>query len=91
MNHQRPEHSTGRLGANLQSWLVETSTGGESWRGVAREENNKQLNGTRFSYTFAVTGGGECRFIRLVNIGRNHVGNDILQISWWEIFGSLIE
>jgi hypothetical protein len=38
-----------------------------------------------------VTGGRECRFIRLVNIGRNHDGEDCLCISAWEIFGSLIE
>jgi hypothetical protein len=78
--------------AHLKSWLVETSADGENWREVAREENNQQLNnGSRFTATFAVAGGGECPFIRLVNIGRNHYGNDCLNISAWEIFGSLIE
>jgi hypothetical protein len=43
------------------------------------------------SGTFTVAGGGECRFIRLVNIGRNHFGTDVLCISAWKIFGSLIE
>jgi hypothetical protein len=76
---------------HLKSWLVETSADGESWREVAREENNEQLNGFRFTGTFAVAGGGECRFIRLVNIGRNHRGSDQLAISAWEIFGSLFE
>jgi hypothetical protein len=64
---------------------------GESWREVAREEDNHQLNGSRFTGTFAVAGGGACRFIRLVNIGRNHWGCDGLRVSAWEIFGSLIE
>jgi hypothetical protein len=41
--------------------------------------------------TFAVADGGECRFIRLVNIARNHLGNDCLFISAWEIFGNLIK
>jgi hypothetical protein len=77
--------------AHLKSWLVETSADGERWPEVAREENNKQLNGICFSATFAVAGGGECRFIRLVNIGRNHAGNDRIWITAWEIFGSLIE
>jgi hypothetical protein len=31
-------------GRHLKSWLVETSADGESWREVAREEDNKQLN-----------------------------------------------
>jgi hypothetical protein len=35
-------------------------------------------------------GGGECRFIRLVQIGRSNYGDDTLCISAWEIFGSLI-
>jgi hypothetical protein len=77
--------------SHLKSWLVETSVDGENWREVDREENNNQLNGPLFTATFAVAGGGECRFIRLVNIGRNHFGNDCLCISAWEIFGSLIE
>jgi hypothetical protein len=78
-------------GDHLKSWLVETSLDGESWREVAREENNKQLNGRNFTGTFAVTDCGECRFIRLVNIGRNHIGYDLLCISAWEIFGNLAE
>jgi hypothetical protein len=76
---------------HMKSWLVETSADGESWREVAREEENKQLNGSWFAATFSVAGGGECRFIRLVNIGRTHSGNDTICISGWEIFGSLFE
>jgi hypothetical protein len=76
---------------HLKSWLVETSVDGKSWREVAREEDNKQLNGKWFIGTFPVAGGGGCRFIRLVQIGRNHCGTDALKISAWEIFGSLIE
>jgi hypothetical protein len=76
---------------HLKSWLVETSVDGKSWREVAREENNEQLNGEWFTSTFAVTGGGECRFIRLVNIGKNHYGDGQLVISAWDIFGNLIE
>jgi hypothetical protein len=78
-------------GAHLKSWLVETSTDGENWREVAHEEDNKQLNGKWFTATFPVTGGEECRFIRLVNIGRNHWGSDELRISAWEIIGNFIE
>jgi hypothetical protein len=77
--------------SHLKSWLVETSTDGKNWREVAHEEDNKQLKGSRFTPTFAVAGGEECRFIRLVNIGRNHLGSDSLRISAWEIFGNLTE
>jgi hypothetical protein len=74
-------------GPHLKSWSVEASVDGETWWEVAREENNGEL----FLGTFAVTGGGECRFIRLVNIGRNHLGRDSICISVWEIFGTLID
>jgi hypothetical protein len=77
--------------SHLKSWLVETSADGENWRKVAREEDNEQLNGERFSGTFSVAGGGECQFVRLVNIGRNHYGDDRCNISACEIFGSLFE
>jgi hypothetical protein len=92
-----PTHCTIRTcldgpgGAHLKSWLVETSVDGGNWREVAREKGNDRLNGKLFVDTFAVTGCGECRFIRLVNIGRNHARNDCMNISAWEIFGSLIE
>jgi hypothetical protein len=75
---------------HLKSWLVETSADGKSWREVAREEDNKQFSGLLFAATFAVPGGGECRFIRLVNIGSNDSGNDCLAISAWEIIGGFI-
>jgi hypothetical protein len=75
----------------LKSWAVDTSADGESWREVAREEGNKKDNGHWFTGTFVAAGGGECRFIRLVNIGRNHYGDDSICISAWEIFGSLVE
>jgi hypothetical protein len=69
-------------GSHLKSWLVETSADGE---------DNEQLNGNWFTGVFAVASGGECRCILLVNIGRNHFGNDRLVISAWEIFGNFIE
>jgi hypothetical protein len=67
------------------------SADGKRWRDVAREENNEQLNGGWSTGTFAVAGGGGCRFIRLVQIGRNDIRNDDLVTSAWEIFGGLIE
>jgi hypothetical protein len=76
---------------HLKSWVVETSMDGNNSREVAREEDSEQFNGSRFTSIFTVAGGGECRFIRLVNIGRNHHWSDQVAISAWEIFGNLIE
>jgi hypothetical protein len=72
-----------------KSWRVETSADGKNWRVVASEGNDGSLN---YAYaTFSVPSGEECRFIRLVNIGKNSRGDDCLCISAWEIFGILVE
>jgi hypothetical protein len=84
-------HVNGPGAKHLKSWVVETSADGETWQEVDRREDNRELNGICFIGIFAVAGSGECRFIRLVNIGRNHCWDDMLLISVWEIFGSLIE
>jgi hypothetical protein len=75
----------------MKSWLVETSVDGKTWQEVAREEDNNCINGSRATSTFAVADGANCRFIRLVNIGRNHAGSGCLWISAWEIFGRCFE
>jgi hypothetical protein len=77
--------------AHLKSWLVETSVDGKIWSGVAREEGSQRPNGAYFTGTFTFVGGGECHFIRLVNLGRTHFRDDWLMIYAWEIFGSLCE
>jgi hypothetical protein len=77
--------------ANLKSWAVETSADGKGWQEVDHRENNNELNGKLLLRTFAVADAAPCRFIRLVNIGKNHWGNDQPCMSAWEIFGRLIE
>jgi hypothetical protein len=92
-----PTHYTIRTNGGCQGdphlkwWLVGTSPDGENWREVDRREGSSHLNGNWLAGTFTVAGGGECRFIRLANIGRNHSDNDTVCISGWEVFGSLIE
>jgi hypothetical protein len=77
--------------SHLASRVVETSVDGESWREVAREDDNDRLNDIRLTHTFAVARGGGCRLIRLANVGRSHKGNDIPEISAREVFGNLIK
>jgi hypothetical protein len=71
--------------------VVETSEDGESCLEVAREENKKQLNGSKLTGIFTVADGRQWRFIRLVRIGRNHSGNDRLRTAAREIFGGVPE
>jgi hypothetical protein len=69
--------------------VSETSSNGESWQEVAREEDKKELNDRCFTTTFTIASNRECRFIRLGDVGMNHFGDDQPWISAWEIFGSL--
>ena len=78
-------------GFHLKSWLVEVSEDGQNWREVDHKEDNEDIDGESRTRTFAVAGGDACRFIRLVQIGTNHSGDDRLWIEAWEIFGALIE
>jgi hypothetical protein len=77
--------------APLRSWLVKSSADGKDWQMVDHKENSEGLNGKPFTRTFAVAPGRPCRFIRLVNIGRSHSGDDRLSLSAFELFGSLLE
>jgi hypothetical protein len=47
---------------------------------VDRKKDNEQLNNNSNTGTFEVAG-GECCFIRPKNMGRNHSGNDGLEVS----------
>jgi hypothetical protein len=82
----------GNHGSNhLKSWLIEASTDGDNWQEVDRRENNDDLNGAYAALVFPVARGRPCRFIRLVNVGRNHFGYDCLMVTAWEVFGHLTE
>jgi predicted nucleic acid-binding Zn-ribbon protein len=76
---------------HLKTWVVETSADGGIWRQIDSKTNNSDLNGFRNTRTFAVSASDPCRFIRLVNKGRNHKGDFRLQVEAWEIFGTLID
>jgi hypothetical protein len=89
-----PTHFTIRLhgGApgqsHLKSWLVETMSGGESWREMDHQEANTQTSSVWFTGTFAIAGGEECNFIQLVNISRIHAGCDRIVISGGRSLGA---
>jgi hypothetical protein len=89
--HPIRTNSGGPCRFRLKSWRVETSADGTKWREAGRQEGNRKLNGKGFTDTFTVAGGAEYRFIRLVNISRNHIRGDQFVISAWGIIGSLIE
>jgi hypothetical protein len=73
-----------------RSWVVGVSADGASWTEVDHREHNSELNRSNAARTFAVRRREAGRIVGLVNIGRNHRGDDCLCISAFEIFGDLI-
>jgi hypothetical protein len=78
-------------GCNLKSWIIEVSVDGQHWTKIGHWENNSDLNKENTTCVFPVTEGEICRFLRLVNIGKNHFGHDMLAIAGFEVFDTLIE
>jgi hypothetical protein len=78
-------------GPNLKSWLIEVSLDGCEWTEIDHRESNADLNAKNVTRTFSVLRRETGRFVRLVNIGHNHFNSDMLCISSFELFGSLIE
>jgi hypothetical protein len=75
---------------NAKGWIVEVSVDGASWIVIDEKHHNNDLNDKNVRRRFEVLKREECRFIRLVNIGRNHYGTDALLICSFEIFGRLV-
>jgi hypothetical protein len=79
-----------RGGTNLKSWFLDGSIDGQCWEIFDRKDNTSKLDGKGIVKTFKIPRRLECRFLRLINIGRNHAGTDALCLSSFEIFGSIL-
>jgi hypothetical protein len=85
------EANAGVSMSNSKSWIVEVSADGEGWTEVDHRENTSELNNRDVTELFQVAKSAEGRFMRPVNVGKNHKGTDSLCLSSFEIFGTLIE
>jgi hypothetical protein len=77
--------------SNLTNWLVAVSMDGAAWIEIDRREGNVQLHAENAAMVFAVKKNSEGRFIRLMTLGKSQRGDDILVVTAFEIFGTLIE
>jgi hypothetical protein len=76
--------------AFIRSWVVEASDDAEYWSEIDRREDIAKSNAADTILCFPVSVSRQCRMIRLVNVGRNHLGTDELRISGFELFGTLM-
>jgi hypothetical protein len=84
--------------ACLRSWIVEGSVDGRNWTQIDQETNNRHFDLTAWDYSpgaglgaFRVSNSAGFRFIRLMQTGKNHYGNDTLSLHVVEFFGTLCE
>jgi hypothetical protein len=80
----RPSHYTA-MATGLGSWVVEISVDGENWIEIDRRI------GEYFEDSFAVAETAKCRFIRLIQTGKNYFDRECVLLSAVEFFGTLSE
>jgi hypothetical protein len=71
--------------------VVESSLDGEAWTEIDRKKNNENFRQGWDRASFAVSKSTECRFIRVTQTGKNHRGDDELDIKAFEVFGTLLQ
>jgi hypothetical protein len=86
----RPTHCTIR-GLWLKSWVIESSLDRVNWTEINRKTDNNNFKNGWARPSFAVSKPAECRFIRLIQTGKNHHRDDHLYMAGFEIFGALLE
>ena len=79
-------------GWHLKCWVLEVSNDGTSWRTIDRRDNNDDLNDSHVTRSFKVSKKIDeaFRFVRLKQTGMNQAGNYHIDITSFEIFGTLV-
>jgi hypothetical protein len=82
----------GGLGcAHPKSWVIERSVDGHEWIELDQKRNNPDLNDRNVIRSWPTTRSMKSRYIRLRLTGRSHCGTNILALSSFEVFGTIIE
>jgi hypothetical protein len=76
---------------NPRSWVIESSMDGKTWIDNDRRTNVTDLKITSSIRTFEIKNPSECRFVRFRQTDTNHAGSHTLDLTSFEVFGSLIE
>jgi hypothetical protein len=76
---------------SLKSWVVESSLNCVNWTELDRKTDNESLKSFTSTASLAVANSGYCRFIRLAQTGKTRNVTDMLAITHFEFFGTLLE
>jgi hypothetical protein len=76
---------------NPQSWVIETSMDGTTWKEVDRKIHASDLRVERAVRAFPPAGHNECRFIRFRQTENNPADTSTLCLTRFDVFGTLFE
>ena len=73
-----------------KSWVLEGSQDGRGWEIIDVQENSDALNGKSVRRYFPISSvRTSYRFVRLRQTAKNHMGNDYLTFSHFEVYGTI--
>jgi hypothetical protein len=70
----------------LQSWIIEISMDGVFWEEVDRQDKNMDLSQAGLVHVFPISTPRSCRFIRLIQTGKNAYRNNLLALCAFDVF-----
>jgi hypothetical protein len=88
----RGRQEPGVVNINLRSWKLEGSLDGSEWEILDSKTNVNELSvhGAAVG-VWPIDSRVECKFIRLTSTGPSLSGNQYLTLSYFDLFGSLLE
>lgn len=79
------------VGLSPRSWKLEGSIDGGQWEVLDRQDNSTDLAGAGVVKAWMIEKEVECRYLRLTSTGPMSSGNQCLGLSYFDVFGTLIE
>lgn len=83
--------SGGAGGYHTANWLLEGSNDGKLWIELDRKINNNDLNGWYEQAIFRTYRQMKCRYLKIIQAGKNHHGDEYMVFTKIEFFGTLFE
>jgi hypothetical protein len=74
-----------------RSWKLEGSIDGGEWEVLDHQNNSTDLAGAGMVKAWTIEKEVECRYLRLTSTGPTSSGNQCLGLSYFDVFGTLIE
>jgi hypothetical protein len=74
----------------MKSWTLEGSADGVNWTELHSKEGDSRFKKAQVA-TFPISKQMECQSLKLKQTGKNHQSNDVMELSVFDVFGTMIE